>query len=112
MSEDGWAFPARRQVLVHNGSPWLLQENPRVTTVLLGGPAGPVLALPAPAGAMPVDARRHVKPRSNAWETKVLRPTDARRRGHGVQTPHFPRIGVSGWRIPTARTYATQDFIG
>lgn len=34
--------------------------------------------------------------------------------GHraNILSPHFHRIGVSGWRATTGVTYATQDFVG
>ena len=34
--------------------------------------------------------------------------------GHraNILSPHFHRIGVSGWRATNGTTYATQDFVG
>ena len=53
-----------------------------------------------------------VKPRSDAWEAKVLRLTNARRRAHRVRNPDLHRVGVAGRRDAEGRTDAAQDFIG
>jgi len=53
-----------------------------------------------------------VSPRRDAWEAKVLRLTNARRRAHRVLNPDLHRVGVAGRRDAEGRTDAAQDFIG
>lgn len=62
------------------------------TTTLTAGLLSALLVLPAAesvahAASAPVQSSRgaHVKPRSNAWEAKVLKLTNARRKAHGVK---------------------------
>ncbi len=162
------------------------------TTTLAAGLITAALVLPtaqavahtAPrSSADPAPRSAQVKPRSNAWEAKVVQLTNARRKAHGrkplkaapcpdsfaepwtrhlartrtlthqdltpmlgcphtsyageniaygyqtpralvsawmhspghranILSPHFHRIGVSGWRATNGVTYATQDFVG
>jgi len=163
-------------------------------TVLVAAALAACLAVPAVASAeaprpgsdpaaRSASKATDVKPRSNAWEAKVVALTNARRRAHGrkplkaapcpdsfaepwtrhlartrtlthqsltpmlgcphtsyageniaygystpralvsawmhspghranILSPHFHRIGVSGWRSADGVTYATQDFVG
>ncbi|MGA8247206.1 MAG: CAP domain-containing protein [Nocardioides sp.] len=78
------------------------------TTALVAALLAAAVALPAPAGAMSADARPHVKPRSDAWEAKVLRLTNARRKAHGVKplrAASCPDRLAERWTRHMARTH-------
>jgi uncharacterized protein YkwD len=76
-------------------------------------PVAAASAAPAPApgaslGTHAVAKAAHVKPRSNAWEAKVLRLTNARRKAHGVKplrAAKCPDRLAEHWTRHMARTH-------
>jgi uncharacterized protein YkwD len=65
-------------------------------------------ALPVSAQAMPVGDRAHVRPRSNAWEARVLQLTNDRRQAHGVKplkAAKCPDHFAETWTRHMARTH-------
>jgi uncharacterized protein YkwD len=76
------------------------------TTALSVALLAAVLALPVTAQAMPVGEKPHLRPRSNAWEARVIQLTNDRRRAHGVKPLKAARC-PDHFAEPWARHMAT-----
>lgn len=66
------------------------------------------MMVPASAQAMPAGRQAHVRPRSNAWEAKVVRLTNERRHAHGVKplrAAKCPDRFAERWTRHMARTH-------
>ena len=82
---------------------------PALLTAALALPAARAVAQVSPASPQ-VDRAGTVKPRSGAWEAKVLKLTNARRTAHGVRplkAGRCPDHFAESWTRHMART---QDF--
>ena len=94
-----------------------MRDAPPATALLTAALAVPAGSARATAthdrsSAMSTERATTVSPRTDAWEAKVLRLTNARRRAHRVLNPDLHRVGVAGRRVAEGRTYAAQNFIG
>jgi uncharacterized protein YkwD len=78
------------------------------TTALSAALLAAVLALPVSAQAMSAGEKPQVRPRSNAWEARVLQLTNDRRRAHGVKplkAAKCPDRFAEPWARHMARTH-------